>query len=183
MTSSDVSVSIEKRLLGMLEWHSLESGREISDAIRECIESKLLSQPESLWISKRLGHRAEDLVIYKCYNIVERSVQCIGLVGEPNPKRVSRGVIEEMGFMESREFSSTKDIFRDYQKSLDEGFGKSIYPGMFPESDGIYRATRPTAPPVNSRLSHMQGRQASSDAIVLKPYRHIDENWDPDAVK
>ena len=55
MTSSDVSVSIEKRLLGMLEWHSLESGREISDAIRECIESKLLSQPESLWISKRLG--------------------------------------------------------------------------------------------------------------------------------
>ena len=183
MTSPDVSVSIEKRLLGMLEWHSLECGREISDVIRECIESKLRSQARSLWISKRLGAPGEDLDIYKCYNIAERIVQCIGLVGEPNPKRVSRVVIEEMGLIESREFSSTKDLFWDYQKSLDEGFRKSIYPGMFPESDGIYHATRPTAPPVNSRLSHMQGRQASSDAIVLKPYRHIDDNWDPDALK
>jgi hypothetical protein len=183
MTSPDISILIEMQLLGLLEWHSLECGREIPDVIRECIEIKLRSQASSLWISKRLGGPPEDLDIYKCYNIAERSMQCIGLVGEPNPKRISRGVIEEMGLTESREFSSTKDLFLDYQKSLDEGFRKSLYPGIFPENDGVYRATQPVAPPVNSRQSHMQGNQANSDVIVLKPYRHIDDNWDPDAVK
>jgi hypothetical protein len=140
---------------------------------------------ESLWISKQ---HCEWVSIFLRFEINTLEVSCIGLLH--NHARLSRQDVESLGYNELTKYNSCLDLYRDYEAKLSNGFTQAIYPGWFPESFtpllgylhlGRYsQAGQLPADRLDLRSGDSTGK---TDEIQLRPFRHLDDNWDPDAIK
>ncbi len=168
-----------------IEWHSLASGKDNCELLTDLLAEHRPRCGESLWISKQ---HCEWVSIFLRFEISTLEVACIGLLD--NNARLSRQDVESLGYSELMKYSSCLDLYRDYEAKLNDGFIKALYPGWFPESCtpllgylhlGRHRQARQL--PANGLGLGSGESTGKTEEIQLRPFRHLDDNWDPDAIK